>query len=253
MSTASSSAGWQQITARDASQPLASWDLCHDYVFHRHAVLLRRRSHPSALPTGLAAQPAAERLESEVTGAAGRTDGELRGTHPGTAVRGRLFRYCAWGNTMSLQKEGPQKLSSWSFNRTSVSATCRSVHWPTHAAMTMARNMIISCERRWHHHKTISFHISTLFAGISVLYSFSSLSYNITCMLSRRKQTQAHWKAVSLVSTPRSVRASPGNSHSQNRALRSGPPLAMLAFTASYTALQHGVCANVCHTHVHYF
>jgi hypothetical protein len=56
----------------------------------------------------------------------------------------------------------------------------------------------------------------------------------------------AHWKAVSLVSTPRSVRAAPGNSHSQNRALRSGPPLAMLASTASYTALQHVESGRAC-------
>lgn len=55
-------------------------------------------------------------MESAVTGAAGRTDGELRGTQPGTVVRGRLFRYCAWGNTMSLQTESSTKVS-WTSRR----------------------------------------------------------------------------------------------------------------------------------------
>ena len=61
--------------------------------------------------TRLAAQPAAAPMESAVTGAAGLTDGEPRGTQPGTAVRGRLFWYCAWGNTMSLQTELCAKVS----------------------------------------------------------------------------------------------------------------------------------------------
>jgi hypothetical protein len=66
---------------------------------------------PPLVATGLAAQPAAAPMESAVIGAAGRADGEPRGTQPGTVVRGRLFKNCAWGNTMSLQAEMHSRIS----------------------------------------------------------------------------------------------------------------------------------------------